>query len=169
MKLSDGEKLIAIMLADIMDANKIRGEVDPDFIKEAITSGHLWALKWEYHGIFHGEDEDEPVVKETAEILDMCRVVEGSINQLSPEELEAIPEHDRKVFVGFDGNHDRHYGVARMFIQHLGRWEEFKDRGLNSHGPSLERYRAMLPVYEGVRKQSDIPFPLKDIQTVLAA
>jgi hypothetical protein len=32
VKLSDGEKLIILMLADMYKAMKIKGEFDPDFI-----------------------------------------------------------------------------------------------------------------------------------------
>jgi hypothetical protein len=38
VQLSDGEKLIALMLADIMQANEIRGEIDPAFVKEEIVA-----------------------------------------------------------------------------------------------------------------------------------
>jgi uncharacterized protein YfbU (UPF0304 family) len=143
VNFSDGEKLIAIMLADIMKANKIDGEVDPDFITEAVTSGHLWMLKWKYPGIYHEDDDDPEVVKETADILDMCRVLEGSINALDEAERNAIPEDDRAIFFGFDGNHEPHIGVARMFIEKLDLWQEFKDRPLNSHMSTLNHYRRL--------------------------
>lgn len=39
LKLSDSEKLIAIMLSDVSQVNNISGEIDPTFVKEAITGG----------------------------------------------------------------------------------------------------------------------------------
>jgi uncharacterized protein YfbU (UPF0304 family) len=80
-----------------------------------------------------------------------------------------LTEGEKLIAVMLDANHDRHYGVARMFIKHMERWEEFKDRSLNSHGPTLNRYRAMMPVFEQVRETSSIPFSLDDIQSILAA
>lgn len=149
MKFSDGEKLIALMLADIMEANDIKGEVDPNFVKEAITSGHLWALRWEYSGIFHGEEDEDEVVQETADILSMCSFLEYSINELDPAERDTIPKRDRIVFEGFDANNEPHYGVARMFIEEMGRWPEFKGRAINSHAQIVDRYRRMLERYKG--------------------
>lgn len=169
MELTNGEKLIAIMLADIMQANEISGEVDPAFVKEAITGGDLWALEWRYPGIFHGEEPDEETVKETGDILSMCSVVEYSISELGDTDLAEIPAHDRTVFVGFDGNHDDHYGVATMMIEHMGRWTEFQDRSLNSHGPVLDKYRRMKAVYDAGGGASGSPFPLHRIQEILAA
>jgi uncharacterized protein len=168
VKMSDGEKLIAIMLADLLQAQGVQGELNPEFVKEAICGNDLWALKWEYSGLFHDEGPDEETVRETADILTMCSFVEYSINQLAPEELEQIPEDDRQVFVGFDGNHDDHFGVAIMFIQKMKRWQEFADRGLNSHSMVLPNYRRMYPVFKsfGIRHGG---FNLAEIQTILAA
>lgn len=169
MELSDGEKLIAVMLADIMQANKITGEIDPAFVKEAITGGDLWALEWQHPGIFHGEEPSEAVVKETAEILSMCSVLEYSISELRPDDLNKVAPRDRTVFVGFDGNNDDHYGVARMMFQHLGSWPEFHGRNTNSHGPVIEKYRRMMRAYDANGGASRSPLPLGDIQAVLAA
>jgi hypothetical protein len=46
MKLSDGEKLILIMLSDVYEKLEIEGEINPKFVKSAIGSGHPWGLKW---------------------------------------------------------------------------------------------------------------------------
>jgi uncharacterized protein YfbU (UPF0304 family) len=149
MEMSNGEKLIAIMLADIMQANGITGEVDPAFIKEAISGGHLWALEWQYSGLFHDEEPGDEVVQETADILSMCSFLEYSINELDATDRATIPEHDRTVFEGFDANNEPHYGVARMMIEEMGRWTEFKGRPINSHAQILHRYRQMLERYNG--------------------
>lgn len=169
MKLSDGEKLIAIMLADLLEANGINGEVDPAFVKEAITGGDLWALKWEYPGLFHGEEPSDAIVSETADLLSMCSVIEFSISQLDPTDLAEIPANERTVFVGFDGNHDDHFGVANMMIEHMGRWSEFHGRNLNSHGTVLTKYRRMKMAYEAVGGAVSSPLSLDNIQSILAA
>lgn len=169
MKLSDGEKLIAIMLADIMQANGIAGEVNPAFVKEAITSDNLWALKWEYSGLFHEEGPDSATIDETAEILTMCSFIEYSINELNPSDLANIPQNERLIFVGFDGNNDDHFGVGRMLIERMGRWPEFQDRDLNSHSQVIDRYRRMKAAYDANGGPIQGGLPLPAIQTILSA
>jgi uncharacterized protein len=154
MQFRDGEKLIVIMLADLLEAGKVKGEIDPDFVREAITSDHMWALRWKYPGIYHEGGDDPEEVKETADILDMCRIIEGSIAHLDEAERNTISEDDRKVFFGFDGNHEPHIGIARMFIEKLGRWEEFKGRALNAHMTTLPIYRRMKERYDRTSRAS---------------
>jgi uncharacterized protein len=169
VKLTDGEKLIAIMLADIMEKIGADGEIDPSFVKTAIFGDDGWALKWKYSGLFHNDGPDDAVVSETGKIMTMCRVLENSIAQLSAEEREAIPAHQQTVFVGFDGNEEPHYGVATMLVQHLDRFGEWADRDLNSHHATIEHYRAMFRAYDGMKLPMSGKFPLADIQTILAA
>lgn len=168
MKMSDGEKLIAVMLADLLQAQGVKGELDPEFVKEAIFGNDLWALKWEYGSLFHDKGPDEATVRETADILTMCSFVEYSIKELKPEELDQIPQDQREVFEGFDGNHDDHFGVSIMLIQKMKRWPEFAGRGLNSHSMVLPSYRRMYAVFKGfeIRRGG---FNLDEIQAILAA
>lgn len=168
MKMSDGEKLIAIMLADLLEAQGVNGEIDPAFVKTAIFGGDLWAFKWQYSGLFEVEEAAPEAVKETSDILGMCSFVEYSIKELAPAELGQITELDRIVFEGFDGNHDEHYGVASMFISTMGRWSEFRDYPLNSHSTVLPKYRRMLAVYNGLGRRHG-GFNLAEIQAILAA
>jgi uncharacterized protein len=168
VKLSDGEKLIAVMLADLLQAHGVEGEIDPEFVKEAIFGNDLWALKWKYDSLFHDEGPSDETVRETANILTMCSLVEYSLSTLKPEELAEIPERDRNVFEGFDGNHDDHFGVAIMFIQKMNRWSEFKDRGLNSHSTVLPKYRRMYEVFKGFEIRHG-GFNLDEIKAILGA
>jgi hypothetical protein len=168
VKLSDGEKLLAVMLADLMEAQGVNREIDPAFVKTAIFGGDLWSFKWQYSGLFEVEEAAPEAVKETADILSMCSFVEYSIKELAAAELELIPGLDRIVFEGFDGNHDEHYGVASMFITTMGRWSEFRDHPLNSHSMVLPKYRRMLAVYEGLAKRHG-GFNLSEIQAILGA
>ncbi|GBF86486.1 hypothetical protein AsFPU3_3557 [Aphanothece sacrum FPU3] len=46
MKMSDGEKLIAVMLADLLEHLEVRGEINTALIKEAIYGDDLWAIQW---------------------------------------------------------------------------------------------------------------------------
>lgn len=169
MKLSDGEKLIVIMLADLLEANGVKGEIDPSFVKGAICSGDAWALKWEYHGLFHDEQTDEKVAREAASIMTMCSVLEYSISQLSKPETAQLKRQGH-VFVGFDGNNEtEHFGVASVLVEDMGRFGEFKGRSLNSHMPMLDRYRRMKLAFEGVGGAGASPLPLQMINAVLDA
>ena len=167
MKLSEGEKLILMMLADVIDGSGIESDVDTNVVRDAVSGGHAWALKWAFPGIFEVEEDDEATVRETVEILNMCRVVENSIAELSDEEREQIPEQDRLVFVGFDGNHDEHHGVALTLIVTLGRWSEFVERSMNSHSTVLPSYRNMLARYEHEGGAVKAPFSLAQIKAII--
>jgi uncharacterized protein len=169
MKLTDGEKLITAMLADIIEHLGIKGEFDPAFIRTAVFGDDGWALKWKYSSLFHNEGPSDEVVAETAKIMTMCRVVETSISLLSEDERASIPEHKQQVFVGFDGNQEDHYGVAHTLVNELGQFEEFAERGLNSHHATLESYRAMLRAYDHMELPMNGRFPLNDIMTILEA
>ena len=68
MKLSDGEKLIILMLSELYEKLGVEGEIEPDFIKSAIFGNQLWGLKWKYSGIPFEESEDPEVVKEVEAI-----------------------------------------------------------------------------------------------------
>lgn len=169
MKLSSGERLILVMLADLLKATKANGEINPDLVLEAVTSGHFWALKWEYPGVFDSEDDSDEVVKETADILDMCRIVENSINDLEQSDRGTIPTTHRQLFFGFDANNEPHYGVARTLIETLGRWEEFKGRSLNSHYPVIDNYRDKLIVFKAAPRAAGGGLALDQIRKVLDA
>jgi len=41
VKLSDGEKLILLMLSEIYEKTGIEGEIEPEFIQSAIFGDHL--------------------------------------------------------------------------------------------------------------------------------
>jgi hypothetical protein len=80
MKLTDGEKIIIYMLSEIYEALEIKGDSDPKFLREAILSGHLWAIKERFHGLLHGHEADQDIVAETRNLLSMWRS-EAEISQ----------------------------------------------------------------------------------------
>jgi uncharacterized protein len=114
VKLSDGEKLIILMLADMYKAMKIKGEFDPDFISKTIWSDNLWGFNWELSGIPFEKSETPPQVIETTNVLDMWVLLEEAYAALSPAdkarlEKEAAPFGKDVRFHGFDGNNEPHY------------------------------------------------------------
>lgn len=161
MNLSDGEKLILVMLSDIYKHLKIRGEVDPELVQSAIFDGNTWGLKWAYHGIFSSEETSEDVVDEVVNILDMWSFIESSYKELSASDkarvdTEAHPFGKKPKFQGFDANGEiDHLGAARFLVEKLGRFSEFKGRDFNSHYPgTLATHRRMFKAFEPIRESA---------------
>lgn len=154
MKLTDGEKIIIAMLADIHKAMKIKGETDLNLLMEAIYGGHLWSLKWEMSGLLHDHVDDEKEVSETCDILDMWGFIERSFDGLDTSEKDRVRAanhgHDPK-FSGFDGNNEGHFGIAKHLIEVMGRFTEFAGRDLNSHSRVVPHYLRMYRVFEPMR------------------
>ncbi|WP_407175767.1 YfbU family protein [Bradyrhizobium sp. STM 3562] len=154
MNLSDGEKLIMLMLADVSKALEMEGE-NPQFIQKTIANDDLWALRWKYHGAPFSKHPAPPEVAETCEILEMWSVVESSFAALSPTEkkrvkYDAYPFGNDVQFHGFYGNHDPHTSIARVLIEDLGLWTEFKGRSPDDHARTLEHHMRMYHVFESV-------------------
>lgn len=152
--ISDGEKLILMMLRDVYKHHKVTGDIDPDFIQNVLLGGHHWALGWNFTGLFHGRIDSMSVVKETLNVLEMWYFIESGYSKLSEKQkervkLEAEPFGDLVRFRGFDGNTEGDYGrVAKFLIEDLGRFEDLKGRSLNSHVPTIQAYRRMLAAFE---------------------
>jgi uncharacterized protein YfbU (UPF0304 family) len=156
MKLSDGEKLIILMLADMYKAMKIKGEFDPDFISQTIYNNHLWGFNWQFSGIPFEREESSTEVKQTADVLDMWWMIEEAYAKLSPAEKQKLekdaePFGKHVKFHGFDGNNEPHYGIALYLVDDLKRFSHFKGREMNSHSPSIEGYVRMFKVFEPLR------------------
>lgn len=155
--LSNSEKLMTYMLCEIIKKMGGSDEIDPKFVESVIIGGHYWALGWEMQGIFHNHIDTPAAVSEVVDILDMWSFIEEAFANLSAQEqkeLKDSKEHSQPCFLGFDGNNEtEHKGIARFMIDHLGRFERFKDHemDLNSHMPVLERYLEMVRKFEPIR------------------
>lgn len=161
MNISDGEKLILLMLSELYDKLEVDGEIEPDFIRSAIYSDKMWSIPWKYSGIPFEEQETPEIVKEVLDILDMWSFIERSYGELSEKEKEfvekeAVPFGKDPRFPGFDGNNETEYmGTASFLVNELDRFEEFKGRYFNSHCPSVESYKRMLTVYKTIMQKQD--------------
>jgi uncharacterized protein len=157
VEFSDGEKMIVLMLCDLMKQLKVKGDTDPDFLQSVIFGGHYWGLKWNLTGVFHGHVDKPEVVREVVDFLDMWTFIEIGYRKLSKKdknriEKEATPFGKHVAFRGFDGNDEsEHLNVARFLIDDMGRFSTFKDRDLNSHAPSIAAYRRMYRLFEPMR------------------
>lgn len=156
--LSDGEKLIAMMLCDLSDKLKTDGEIDTALIRKVIVGGHYWALGWEMPGLFHGHVDKQTRVRFVVDVLDMWSFIEEAYETLSPDEKERLaheadPFGTHVQFRGFDGNNEtEQLGIARFLIEDLDRFTRFRSCDLNSHMPTVDTYRRMLAVFEPLRR-----------------
>jgi uncharacterized protein len=155
---SGAEKLIVSMLCEIHPGFKDRTELDPILVRNALLGGHNWGLRWRYPGIFEAYRDDEETVNEVVDILDMWSFLEEGYENLSAADkkrvkTEAHPFGDKVYFRGFDGNNETsHFGIAQFLVQKLERFDRFERRDLNSHYPSIDTHRRMLPVFRPMRQ-----------------
>ena len=157
VKISDGEKLILMMLCDLYKHQEVDGGFDPELVSKAIGRGYYWALDWEY-GLFEGGGRTPRVVLEVCDILDMWSSIERGYAKLSEEdkervESEAEPFGKDIAFEGFDGNDEStHHAIARFLINDMDRFHSFKGRDLNSHYPSIDHHRRRLAVFKPMQE-----------------
>jgi uncharacterized protein len=158
--LTDGEKLIFMMLRDLFKRLKITGdETDIEFMSDVIFGGHYWAPRWKMHGLFHDHTDDPREVGYVVDVLDMWDFLERGYERLTEEEREAIasavPHYGQNVrFPGFDGNKESSkLGIADFLVEKMKRFTRFSGRELNSHFPAFGRYERMLPIFERTRSK----------------
>lgn len=159
-QLSDGERLISMMLGDLIKGLGVETETNVDLVQQVIYGGHYWALDWEMPGIFHGHSDKESCVSFVVDVLDMWQFIEEAVEELDTKDLarldkEAAPFGKHVVFPGFDGNNEGEYlSIARFLINDMNRFSRFgKDhRDINSHCPVVASYASMLEVFEPIRK-----------------
>ncbi len=155
VRISDGEKLIMMMMRDLYKHQDVKGEIDPDFIEDALCGGHYWGLKWKYHGLLHNNADDPEIVSETLDILEMWYLIESGYEALSEEDKTKVkkdgdPYRGHVSFYGFDGNHDDHSSIAWFLVNKL---ERFKPLNLiNSHTQAtIVIHRRMLQAFKNMR------------------
>lgn len=157
MDINDAEKLILVMLSEIIERLEIDTEIDPKFVKSAINSGNAWGLRWRYPGIFEIKETPEAVVTEVGNYLDMWSFLERGYTALSEADRERVATEAELVgnevrFRGFDGNNEaNHMGAAHFMINDLDRFAEFAGRDLNSHATLIDGYQRMYDVFDPIR------------------
>lgn len=145
MKLTDGEKLIIALLADLKSG---ADEIDSERVMSAIARGNLWSLRWDHGSLFDADEEpSQDVIDETFKILSMWERIEDSFDTLTEADKVRVREENVGAdpkFSGFDGNNEQHFPVANCIVSELKRFPKFKDRDLNSHATSVPQYLRML-------------------------
>ena len=161
VQISDGEKLLLLMLGDVYKHLKVKGESDPDFIAQVIYGGHYWAPRWRMTGVFHDYHDDTRDLHFVVDVLDMWSFIEEAYARLSKKDKEALEKEAEPFganprFLGFDGNNEAQLiGIARFLVDDMDRFTTFKKREMNSHMPTVEGYSRMLSVFEPIRKTLD--------------
>jgi uncharacterized protein len=157
IQLSDGEKLLTMMMCDLYThVGLIEGEINHKKIASAIHGGHLWAPKWEMPGLFHDHEDDPENVGFVARVLDMWDKIECSYSELSKNGKDLVATEvgllgKNPKFMGFDGNQESELmSIAIHFIDGMDRFKSFKGRSMNSHAPMKFRYRNMVQVYDAI-------------------
>ena len=97
MQLTDGEKLILIMLSEIHEKLAIPNGIDPKFVQEVIYSGNAWGLKWKYAGIFDIAESPDDVRHDVVNILDMWSFTESSYKDLSSADKTRIENESSPI------------------------------------------------------------------------
>lgn len=160
------EKLMLWMLAQIRREqvserkDKKNNEYDikdVELIEESIYGGHFWALDWEMTGILHNHVDDPKRVSFVVDVMDMWGFIERACKDFETDKKQRLIDEvgswaKKPTFMGFDGNNEGEYmGIARFLVEKLNRFEDFKDRSLNSHSPSVASYKKMVATFKTIR------------------
>lgn len=155
MKLTNPEKLILIMLAEIQEKLDIKDGTNYKLVTNAIYSENTWALDWEMPGIVGSfPEQTPPQVKFVVDVLEMWSFIEEGYDSFDPKEKENIKEKaspfgSHVKFSGFDGNNETdEMSIASFLINDMGRFSRFKKRDMNSHCSSINTYEKMLNVFK---------------------
>jgi uncharacterized protein len=158
MNLSEGEKLILVMLCDIYKALGLKGAVDPDTLKPLILAPEVNNAH-ATNGAARDQDRTA-VATEVSEILDMWSAIERGYKHLTVDEkhnveVEAGPLGRGVRFSGFDVEIEIEYrDAAHHLIEVTGLFDRFQGRSLEAHMPALAGYRRMLRLYAPMRSVS---------------
>lgn len=157
IEMTASERLIAAMLADISRPAAKR-ELDYEKIMDALINGRSWVIRQEYQWLFADYEDDADTVLQVARVLDMWRMVESAVASFDAAEKAAfeaqVASHDTDPkYWGYDGNNEDEYGIARHFIEDMGRWKEFQGRSHNSHMTTAPSYNRMEAAFRPLLSQ----------------
>jgi uncharacterized protein len=158
MNLSEGERLILVMLCDIHKALNLKSTIDPDTLKLSILDAGKNGAAVNGGA---GEQRDRAAVEgEVSDILDMWSAIERGYKHLSVDqkrevEIGAGPLGRGVRFSGFDAESEIAYrDIAQALIEEAGQFDRFQGRSLDAHMPALAGYRRMLRLYGPIRSVS---------------
>ena len=140
MELTKKERLI------LANQFRILEQIDPkeaDFYQKAYTILQKgYALEYDSLVEWFHDDLTKEECREVIEILEMHSRLDYAYRRLGDK--TGIDEV-RLRFRGFDGNNETgQMSYADFLIHREGKWRDFASMDLNSHCPTLDRYRRML-------------------------
>jgi uncharacterized protein YfbU (UPF0304 family) len=151
VNLTNPERLILVMLAEIYEHLGIKSEVDPAFLKEAISTGNTWGITVKMSGLVAVDgDEFPPEVRQVSEILNLWRFLVRAYESFDAADKKSVLAgagvHGIE-FPGFDRNNEsQQLSIARFMVERLDMFTELQVN--NSHVPILDRYHRMLKKFE---------------------
>ena len=171
--VSDGEKLLLLMLGDVYRHLQIEnGEADPKFVAGAISEGRYWALQHRYDYLLHDRIQDKRVVDEVVDVLEMWRFIEDDYAKLSKKDKERVaseggPFGKHVKFRGFDHKYEGEYYATILFlINDMGWFTSFKGRDFYTVGFRMDGYRRMLEIFNPIRPTLIPPAKLSASQII---
>ncbi len=154
MILSDGERLILLMLCDMQNGDPKRREIDPELVQQSIVSDQLWGLRFKYDNLLPGQYETPPEVSEVFDILEMYNLLGDHYGYMSDGDKKRIDAESplgEPKFPGFDSHETGpHSGIARYIVEDLRIYKQFTNN-ITSGVHTLDRFRRMLRVYLPLR------------------
>jgi uncharacterized protein YfbU (UPF0304 family) len=167
-KLTELERLMLMnqyrILASLDESNSYQHTQYADILQR----GHVGLYGDMFDSLSEGSSEED--LNEVDDILTMFNFIDNALEALAPEQRQQL-DLKKLSFSGFDGNHDKHYSIARFLIEKMDRFQEYAGQQLNSHtSSSLPKYRKMLSVFNKAREGhfgSDLT--LEDLQKIAAA
>lgn len=159
-ELSKSERLIVYMLSELIGktTSDTREKEKMSLVRDAIASGHMWALDDEYEYIIHNQTSSRQDKACVIAVLDMWSFIEDGYRNLSQEEKDRTAAEveffgRNPKFVGFDERDEKaHFNITNFLIHKQGLFKEFKSRELNSHSSKYAQYTKMFRAFEPIRK-----------------
>lgn len=174
MQMSNAEKLMATLLAEIHQSMGIQGQVDAGLVAKAVTSNNTWALTLELSGPLGLAPEPlPPEVERVQDILAMWQQIEAAGARFSDGDRAQLRDarvpHADLRFPGFDPlTESRHLGIARFLVEELQSFD-FPGRELKAERPMLDAYASMLDEFRAIqRKLGDRPLNVGEVVRILS-
>ncbi len=174
MKLSKIERLILANQYEILAALNCNDEaMEKDYLKrkEIIENEYLFDYEEDLFGAMQDNKMSEKEYLEVRVILTMYNDIQYSYNNLSDKDKEGINEKEI-IFEGFDMHSEVKYcRYAEFFLKFKAASAFLPKRSsdLNSHFPSLGKYREMYSAWKAISNRSPKNSNAEQIRSVLTA
>jgi uncharacterized protein YfbU (UPF0304 family) len=148
LNLSEGERLILLMLCDLYKSMNLKCPIDPALFGPPLREGT---------GGASARPSTEAVADEVGAILDMWSAIERGYKHLSVDEKREVeagagPLGRGVRFSGFCADaEDPYCAAARALIEEAERFERFQGRNVVAHMPTLDGYRRMLRMFASMQ------------------